>query len=92
MNVNADTSQGLHHHVRAVNKPSEHVQELCISRDVNKQHMAEAGVPNLVQSPKGVLRNFYFAGKMMKIFPLFFIKWFQWIITSPKRQKKFLQE
>ena len=83
MNVHVETlviyspSQGLRHHVRAVSKPSEHAQELCVSCDVNKQHMAEGGVPDLVQSPRGLLRNFYFSGKMTKIFPHFFIKRFQ---------------
>ena len=78
MNVNAKTlviyspSQGLHHHVRAVNKPSEHVQELCVSHDVNKQHVAEGGVPDLFQSPRGLLRNFYFSGKMTKNLSSFF--------------------
>ena len=50
------------------------MQELCVSRDVNKQHMAEGGVPDLVQSPRGLLRNLYFSGKMTKIFPHFLIK------------------
>ena len=45
MNVNAEQGlnrpaggSGLDHRVHAVNKPSEHAQELCISRDVNKMH------------------------------------------------------
>ena len=39
------------HYVRSVKKPSEHAQEHCVSRDVNKMHMAEGGVSNLVQRP-----------------------------------------
>ena len=60
MNVNAETfviyslSHRLtivcHHYVRVVNKPSEHAQELCISRDVNKMHMVKMGGADLVQS------------------------------------------
>ena len=56
MNVNVDTfiiyspSDRLtgivyRHYVRPVNKPSKHAQELCISRDVNKMHMAEGAYP-----------------------------------------------
>ena len=78
VNVICSPSQGL------LNPPScawckqaEHAQELCVSRDANKQHMAEGGVPDLVQSPRGLLTNFYFSGKMTKIFPHFFIKRFQ---------------
>ena len=66
-----------------------HAQEICISRDVNKIHMAEVGGADLVQNPRSLLRIFYFSAKMTNIFPNFFIKRFQWIITSPKQQKKF---
>ena len=52
-------------------------QELCVSRDVNKLHMAKKGVADLGQSQEGLLRNFYFSGKMTKIFPNFFMKRFQ---------------
>ena len=45
------------------------VNRLCVSRDVNKMHMAEGGVPDLVW---GLLRNFYFSGNMTKICPHFF--------------------
>ena len=48
------------------------VNRLCVSRDVNKMHMAEGGVPDLGQSPRGLLRNFYFSGKMTTNFPYFF--------------------